>query len=195
MANTEEDLGQLEKDIRQLKIEYEQYFGGGRPRPPADTQWRVEQMIKRYSDRGAEMSFAQRFRYNNLASTYAKYQEVWRKRLKQKEEGIVQRHFGAAAKAIAAEREKTEATEGDSEYVVACSDPDRETDKVQELYRALVAAKQKAGEETSALTLESFTQFVRQKTQELKQQKHCDQVEYLIRVEDGQVRLKARVKQ
>jgi len=27
-----EDLGQLEKDIRQLKIEYDQYFGGGRKR-------------------------------------------------------------------------------------------------------------------------------------------------------------------
>ena len=33
MATTDEHLSQLEKDIRQLKIEYEQYFGGGRPGP------------------------------------------------------------------------------------------------------------------------------------------------------------------
>jgi len=32
---TEEDMNQLEKDIRQLKIEYEPYFGGGKKRPPA----------------------------------------------------------------------------------------------------------------------------------------------------------------
>ena len=38
MASIDDDLSQLEKDIRQLKIEYEQYFGGGPPRPPADTQ-------------------------------------------------------------------------------------------------------------------------------------------------------------
>ena len=47
MASIDDELSQLEKDIRQLKIEYEQYFGGGRPRPPADTQWRIEQLIKR----------------------------------------------------------------------------------------------------------------------------------------------------
>src|SRR6185437_4885826 len=52
-TTAEEDLVQLEKDIRALKIEYEQFFGGGRKRPPADTQWRVESLIKRYSDRGA----------------------------------------------------------------------------------------------------------------------------------------------
>ena len=38
MSTIDEDLGQIERDIRTLKIEYEQYFGGGRPRPPADTR-------------------------------------------------------------------------------------------------------------------------------------------------------------
>ena len=33
MATIDEELGQLERDIRQLKIEYDQYFGGGRKRP------------------------------------------------------------------------------------------------------------------------------------------------------------------
>src|SRR5487761_411706 len=69
----EEDLAQLEKDIRTLKIEYEQFFGGGRQRPPADTQWRVESLIRRYSDRSAQMSYSQRFRYTNIAQTFAKY--------------------------------------------------------------------------------------------------------------------------
>src|ERR1700693_6123093 len=101
MANTtEEDLGQLEKDIRQLKIDYEQYFGGGKSRPPTDTEWRIDTMLKRYSDRGASMSYTQRFRYSNLAQSHAKYKEIFRKRLKQKEEGTVQRHFGAAAREI-----------------------------------------------------------------------------------------------
>lgn len=30
MATIDEELGQLERDIRQLKIEYDQFFGGGR---------------------------------------------------------------------------------------------------------------------------------------------------------------------
>src|SRR5579864_7854192 len=104
MATVDDELGQIERDIRTLKIEYEQYFGGGRSRPPADTQWRVETLVRRYNERSAELSVGQRFRFNNLAQTYAKYQDMWRKKLMQREAGIKQRHFGAAAKTIEAER-------------------------------------------------------------------------------------------
>jgi hypothetical protein len=104
MATIDEELSQIERDIRTLKIEYEQYFGGGRPRPPADTQWRVETLLRRYAERGGDLSTGQRFRYNNLTQTYAKYQDMWRKKLMQKEGAVTQHHFGAAAKAIEAER-------------------------------------------------------------------------------------------
>ncbi|HEY0701996.1 MAG TPA: MXAN_5187 C-terminal domain-containing protein [Candidatus Acidoferrales bacterium] len=104
MATADEDLGQIERDIRRLKIEYEQYFGGGRSRPPTDTQWRLETTMRRYNDRTAELSFGQRFRFNNLAQTYAKYVEMWRKKTQQKETGITQQHYGAAAKAVEAAR-------------------------------------------------------------------------------------------
>src|SRR5712692_5827307 len=203
MATVDEDLSQLERSIRVLKIEYEQYFGGGRPRPPSDTQWRCDQLIKRYSDRTAEISFAQRFRYSNLAQTYAKYKDIWGKRLRQKEEGVVQRHFGAAARAIEAERARNASATAASHtamvelpggYVTVCSDPDREKQKVEELFRVLVEAKQKAGEKVDSLSLETFSTFVRQKTAELKEQNKCDEVEYAIQLEGGQVKFKARVK-
>jgi len=106
MATIDEDLSQIERDVRTLKIEYEQFFGGGRSRPPADTQWRVETLIRRYAERGGDLSSGQRFRYNNLTQTYAKYQEMWRKKLMQKEGAVTQHHFGAAAKAIEADRQR-----------------------------------------------------------------------------------------
>jgi hypothetical protein len=109
MASIDEELSTIERDIRTLKIEYEQYFGGGRPRPPADTQWRCENLIKRYAERVAELSTGQRFRYNNLTSTYAKYQDMWRKKMMQKESGTTQHHYGSAAKAIEAERARAAA--------------------------------------------------------------------------------------
>src|ERR1700689_3548385 len=106
---TEEDLAQLERDIRQLKIEYEQYFGGGRARPPTDIEWRIELVIKKYGERGSNMKYSQRFRYGGLAQTYARFREIYRKRVRQKEEGTVVRHVGAAAKKIAEERAAQEA--------------------------------------------------------------------------------------
>ena len=109
MATIDEDLNQIERDVRTLKIEYEQFFGGGRSRPPTDTQWRVDTLVRRYAERVAELSSGQRFRYNNLTQTYAKYQDLWRKKLMQKEGGVSLRHFGAAAKAIEAQRSRENA--------------------------------------------------------------------------------------
>jgi hypothetical protein len=192
MATIDEDLSQLEKDIRQLKIEYEQYFGGGRKRPPTEIEWRIDLLVKRYSERTAELKYAQRFRFNSLAQTSAKYREMFRKKLQKREEGTVQRHFGAAAKAIEADRAKNEAVQA---FCIACAEPDRETEKVEQLYRALVAAKQNAGEKVDKLSRENFREFVRKKTHDLRKQKGCKEVEYLVEVAGGQVKLKARVKE
>jgi hypothetical protein len=193
MTTPDEDLALLERDIRQFKIEYEQYFGGGRSRPPADIEWRIELVMKRYADRSAELSYGERFRYNNLAQTYAKYREIFRKRLKQREEGFVPRHFGAAARAIEAERANSRGKRI-SAFAVACSDPEHEAEKVEQLYQAFLGAKQSAGESTDQLTLDNFRQFLRQKTQQLKEQKGCESVEYEVALENSRVRLKARVK-
>jgi hypothetical protein len=197
LATVDEDMGQIERDIRQLKIEYDQYFGGGRKRPPSEIEWRIDQMMKRYAERGGELKFAQRFRFNNLSQTYAKYKDIFRKKLQQKEEGKVQRHFGAAAKAIEAERarkQEAEAAAGGAAFRITCSEPDREKDKVEQLYNAFLEAKQKAGEQTGKLTQSSFNEFVRKKTKDLRKQKNCNEVEYVVEVVDGQVKLKALVK-
>ncbi len=188
MSEIEEDLDKLERDVRQFKIEFEQYFGGGRTRPPADVEWRVELIVKRYAERTAELSYGERFRYNGLAQTYARYREMFRKRFKQREEGYVPRHFGAAARDVAASR-----TQHAQPFSVTCSDPDRDGE-VERLFEAFVKAKEKAGEDVEQLSLNSFQDFLREKTQELREQKGCQEVEYVVAMEKGQVRLKARVK-
>ena len=205
MATVDEELAQLEKDIRQLKIEYDMFFGGGRKRPPTEIEWRIEQLVKRYSERGGDLKFNQRFRFSNLAQTYAKYKDIFRKKTAQKEEGKIQRHFGAAAKAIEAERARanpqppvsvqTAADAGESKaYRVICSEPEKESEKVDQLFAAFVKAKQVAGEETAKLSKASFDEFVRKKTKDLQNKKNCREVEYVVETIDGQVKLKALVK-
>jgi hypothetical protein len=204
MATIDEDLSQIEKDIRQLKIEYDSYFGGGRKRPPTEIEWRLDMLVKRYSERGGDMKFAQRFRFNNLSQTYAKYKDIFRKRTAQKEEGKVQRHYGAAAKEVEAARHKKEAEEQaaapaagagqNKAFRMTCSEPERETDKVEQLYQAFLQAKQSAGEETGKLSRSNFNEFVLKKTKELQKQKNCRDVEYVVETVEGQVKLKALVK-
>jgi hypothetical protein len=207
MATIDEELAQMERDIRQLKIEYDMFFGGGRKRPPTEIEWRIELLVKRYGERGGEMKFGQRFRFNNLTQTYAKYKDVFRKRMVKHEEGKIERHFGAAAKAIEAQRARAQAqseTEKKEPVTAAaaevkafrmvCSEPEHEGDKVDQLYQAFVQAKQQAGEETGKLTRSGFNEFVRKKTKDLQSSKNCRDVEYVVETIDGQVKLKAFVK-
>ncbi|MGH9712714.1 MAG: MXAN_5187 C-terminal domain-containing protein [Candidatus Acidiferrales bacterium] len=228
MATIDEDLGQIERDIRTLKIEYEQFFGGGRSRPPADTQWRVESLIRRYAERGGDLSSGQRFRYNNLTQTYAKYQEMWRKKLMQKEGAVTQHHFGAAAKAIESERLRqaarreaqtpaepaaesaashaaavaeaaaevaraaAESRHSSEAFAMSFSDPERENEKVQQLYKRLIEARAEAGDKAAPPSLKDFERFVRQKTKDLKD-KGGHEIEYTVSIEAGRVKLKARI--
>jgi hypothetical protein len=221
MASIDDDLNAIERDIRTLKIEYEQFFGGGRSRPPTDTQWRAETLMRRYTERMGDMSFAQRFRYNNLAQTYAKYSDMWRKKTAQREAGTVPRHFGAAAKAIEAERARkaeaqappaahaarehgvavaeaeaaahaAEAKRVAQAFAMSFSDPARETEKVQQLYQKLIEARTETGEKAGAPSLKDFERFVRNKTKELKD-KGGHEIEYTVSIESGKVKLKARV--
>jgi len=189
---TDEDLSRLERDIRQLKIEFEQYFGGGKKRPPSDIEWRIEQVIKRYGDRAAEMNYGQRFRYGNLTQTYSKYREIFHKRMQKREEGTVQRHFGAAARAIQAERARS-GTASPSPVAVTCSDLERESGKVDELYRAFREALNTSGESVERLSREKFQKFLLQKSEQIRKQRG-EQIEFLVSIENGKARLKARVK-
>ena len=192
-SQTDEDLSRLERDIRQLKIEFDQYFGGGRKRPPSDIEWRIEQVIKRYGDRAAEMNYGQRFRYGNLTQTYSKYREIFHKRMQKREEGTIERHYGAAARAIEAERAKTRHTPAAQMLAVTCSDLEHEKNKVDELYRAFREALGNSGEAVDNLSREKFEKFLLQKTAQIR--KHQGQeIEFLVSVEDGKARLKARVK-
>ncbi len=178
----DEELTLLEDSIRKLKIEYDIYFNGGSPRPPFDHQWRVESTIKKYNDNTNRLSYGQRFRFNSIVQKYAIYNDLWRQRVKNKEEGreIRPRRDRAAEAAVAAG------------IRVEWRDPEAERDKVEQLFQALVEAKKKAGENTDTLSRDNFQRFVRSKTDQLKKDFRCESVEYVVEVEGGQVRLKAR---
>lgn len=176
----DEELNRLEDSIRRLKIEYDIYFNGGMPRPPTDTQWRVDALLKKFSD-AAHLNFAQRFRYNGLAQRYALFAELWRQRVKTREEGPRR-----TAAEVRAEQKKAPA------FRVDWHDPAAEPEKVDQLFAAFLTAKQQCGENTDNLASDAFKRFVRQKTEQLKRDLHCEQVEYVVEVEEGQVKLKAK---
>ena len=199
----DEELSQLEESVRRLKIEYDVYFGGGSKKPPTDLEWRVNSLIKKYSD-SHKMNFAQRFRYNTITQRYALFSDLWRQKMKIKEEGY-RRPADALLGVQGVRTEEERAAEGALEgeqpaaetkpFTVHCSDADAEHDKVQSLFNAMIEARKATGDAAAAsANFDSFKAFVKKKTDQIRKDYGCHSVEYSVELEGGQVRLKAKAK-
>jgi hypothetical protein len=218
----DEELSLLDSHLRRLKIEYEIYFSNPSKKPPSDIEWKVLNLLRKFSD-GGRLSFNQRFRYNEMAQRYAIYSDLWRKKSRIREEGYrrpqdallsiqglrPEHHqpehkvYGVAqatgtgsgaAAASAAAAAPALVTAGEAKpFSVQCSDVRAERAQVQKLYGVLTEAKQKAGESIAG-NLDSFTAFVQKKTEQIRKQYGCQAVEYSVEVQDGHVKLKAKAK-
>ncbi|MGH9433854.1 MAG: MXAN_5187 C-terminal domain-containing protein [Terriglobia bacterium] len=176
----DEELAKLEDNLRRLKIEYDTFFNGGSPRPPRDLLFRVESTLKKYSA-GGDMNFAQRFRFNQLAQRFAVYNDLWRKKMRIREEGLIV----VGSRPRPAEKPPTEL------FGISWSDPDREQEKVSQLLNAMVEARHSVGDMDWNVEPETFASFLREKTREIKQELDCDEIRFSVTVEDGRVRFRA----
>ena len=207
----DEELNLLDQQLRRLKIEYEIFFNNPTKRPPTDIEWKVVTLIRKFSD-GARLKFAQRYRYNEMAQRYAIQSDLWRKKMRIREEGyrrpqdallsvqgvrtteeVEPKHHPAYG--LSKKTETTNDTTGaEKDFSIECSGTATEREKVESLYKALSAAKQHSGEKVSG-SLDSFAAFVQKKTAQLRKQHNCDSVVYSVEFQDGQAKLKAKAKQ
>lgn len=83
----EEQIEQLEESIRRLKIDFDIYFNGGRKIAPQRERASLEARINRING-NRDLSFATRYKLNNVMARYNSLRELWRRRLKVKGEEI-----------------------------------------------------------------------------------------------------------
>jgi hypothetical protein len=211
-VTTDEELNLLGEQLRRLKIEYEIFFNNPSKRPPADVEWKVLSLIRKFSD-SKRMSFSQRFKYNEMAQRYAIQSDLWRKKMRIREEGYrrpadailsvqgvrINEERSAAhnpayglSKHVDADAAGNDGSDA-KPFSVQCSGATVERDQVASLYKALTEAKHKSGEKVSG-NLDSFAAFVKKKTSEIQQKHGCDTVVYSVEVQDGLVKLKAKAK-
>ena len=189
-----EDLDILEKSIRQLQIEWEKFFSGIERKPPVDLRTKLEAMIRRYSN--AEIrNNTERFRFQNLASRYQAFAELWAKRLRAMEEGRpVGLHGKAALMAppphhspAVVERLASAAKANE----VRVKDPSADTDAVRTLFNRFLEARKQAGE-GGAVKFESFQKIIAQQSTRILNEKGASAVDFRLETKDGKVSLKAK---
>jgi hypothetical protein len=200
------DLEILEKQLRQLQIDWEKFFGGVERKPPVDLRTKVESVIRRYA--GVELrNNTERFRYQNLTARYNTFNELWNKRLRAIEEGRpVGLHLtraiapppppppaepaaGSSAAGAAARRTGPLPAGSLKEYRI--QNPDGDAVMVKALYRQFVDERRKAGE-TAAVSYDNFEKLIAQQASRILTEKGAAAVDFRIEAKEGKVSLKAK---
>jgi hypothetical protein len=177
----EAEIAKLESDIRQLKIQYDMFFAGGRKREPIELRGTIERTIKRYTH-AAIRKYHHRFHFNALVARFNTLSELWGKTVRAREVG--DRPAAAVADRAGRRHEKTLAR-------CQLSQARAEDAGLKQLHDRFIHARRKAGDST-VIPYEAFVKKIAAQANQIKQKTGCDGVELRVVVNDRKVQLKAR---
>ncbi len=172
-----ETLDQLARDIRQLQIDFERFFNGGLPLPPEDLRGRIQIQLRNLRNTNAT-SAVDSFRMSDLEARFNTYNELFNRRLREREEGRNQAHRAVPA----AEKKRFDPAAG----IVFGREVD--PDAVEALYTGL-ASRPGDG---PRFDLDSFQTYLARQADAIRQKTGCSDVQFRLAEEDGKLKLKAR---
>jgi hypothetical protein len=212
----EEELKQIDFEIRRLKIQYDLYFYGTLARPPNDQRDALARQVRRLQ--GVEMrNMADRFLYNNVVNKFNTFVELWTKLLRNKEEGTrahplavrtakrsARAELGGSRPAPAPDpgpagappSARPKAHAGDARHhepapTFRIAAGQGQDPSLRRLYDSFVAARQAAGDSRS-VGFDTFAREVARQAAAIKGKADCESVEFTIYSRDSKVTLKAR---
>ncbi len=184
-ADIESDLQQLDAKLKQLRVEYEQYFLGGRKREPSLLRGDVNKMVGFYANVPIRNT-ALRFQFNNLRARFFTLKRHWDDTCRKIEDGTYERHL---FKAELHERERGIKGKPSAKGKPAEAAP--QADSGDALFRAYREAREATGQDASALTREKFDGLVRQQEEAIRAKFGAAEVRFRVAVENGKAKLKA----
>ncbi len=189
-----DELSKLEEQIRKLKLQYDQFFRGLRKLPPTEDRKRVEEGLREML-RGKLRDNASRFRYHSLVATYNRFQELWSRGMREREEGPLnfrerQRAMHAAPEPPAPEpaRKPSVTQKPDDSYVRVASNSNGEA--MSEIHRQVAEANRVLGK--SSPTIEQVATLVEKQAEQLRSRYNVDSIAFRVETVDGKVKLKAK---
>ena len=178
----EEDFKVLDHKISQLKLAYERYFLGSRPREPAMERAEVDKLITIHSNTPIQNT-ALRFRFGSICSRYQAFKRQWNDTLRKIEAGTYQRHRFKAdlhdKQRFADAQQQLDADAGNAAPGGSLYDDYRQ-------------ARATCGQGTSGLTQQKLDKVIEKQTAQLRQRFGEDaNFRFRVVVEDGKAKLKA----
>ena len=200
----EEELKQIDHQIRMLKIQYDLFFCGSRPRPPMHQREEIGEALRKLQFTPMRNA-ADRFLFNSLINKFNAFQELWMKGTRRMEEGARVHPLAArAAKRAKASREGRRS--GESGAAGGRSLPDtgggfvptwrigirgKSESNIKGLYEGFLAARREIGD-ARQYSFDRFAREIERQTALVKGKVDCEAVEFRIYCQDKKVTIKAR---
>lgn len=183
-ADTETDLQMLDVKLKQLRMEYEQYFLGARKREPQLLRGEVNKVVAYYANAPIRNT-ALRFLFNNLRARYFTLKRLWDDTCRKIEEGTYQRHLFQAELHERERAQKRNRKAGTAKPTDPAASPE------DALFDAYVGARTGTGQGAAGLTKEKFAALLKQQEDAIRAKFGAAKVSFRVVVEDGRAKLKA----
>jgi hypothetical protein len=185
LSEVQRDLQALSAGLKQLEVEYNQFFAGRLPRPPWETRKRIESLVKKW-DRGYIQSAADRFQFETLQRRYQTFADLWDRGLRAREEGRPGPFAMPPPKEVTPPKPRARLL-----HVTAFQDPMREMDKLHTLYDSLMDARREAGDDV--VPFHRFAALVKDQVSKAREG-GADEVAFRVAMVDGKVNFTVRSK-
>lgn len=188
----QEELNKLEEQIRRLKTQYDLFFAGVRKLPPSTDRKHVDEAIREMG-KGRLRDNTSRFRYNTLVARYNRYQELWGRQMREREEGPIDfRRRQAAMDAEPTppeENPKAPVTSAhDDAYVKVTASSNG--DAIKALHRQIAEANKEAGKTVPSEA--QVASLVQKQIEQMTSKYKTDSVAFRVETVGGKVRLRAK---
>ncbi|MCC6163104.1 MAG: hypothetical protein IT182_07120 [Acidobacteria bacterium] len=168
--------------LKKVESEYTMYFSGRTARPPVESRAALDRAFKRF-DRVTFESAITRFQFTTLQARYSTFCDLWDRSVRAKEEGRSTPFVKPSTPAATP-------SSGQVLHTAVFHDPLQETDKLHELYEALMQARREEG--LDVVPFHRFAGLVRDQMRVLQERHPGDEVRFLVTRHDGKVGLTAR---
>src|SRR5262245_35380834 len=185
----DEELDELDQNLKRLRIEYDQYFLGILKRPPEMLQGRVQKVIVKFANEVLRKTH-QKFRFNNLNSKYQVHRQQWRRTMRSIEAGTYKGHV---FKAKLHERARGVSDETPNPFMQKAEAPKAGGGPMDKLFDAFVAARKRAGDSGPAPDRAKLSEIVKKQTAALKAKHPGAKVKFRVAVEGKKAKLVASV--
>lgn len=173
--SVERQIDRLERQIRELKVEFERFFAGDLTVPPEPLRGEIQAGLRRLRESRTLRAAADHFRLSQLEARFASFSELFNRRLREREEGSRRRR---PVPGLPLHDPASGVVLGES----------IEPGAAEALYRGLVDGSSRS----PAFDFPTFCDYLERQLAAIRAKTGCERVQFRLAAEGGETKLKAK---